>query len=280
MPAAAYQDDVPLRFSAPDALFDGRGGVRGLVGATATLDLSRYILGGDYHVWHGRAAGDIALMGFGPDVHWRMGLSVQTVADHRNSIDFRLVRLYYEAPLAVDWRVGPGVATLMFRHRCGHGADSAVQDRILIRTNLELGYRAAWTLGGVDVQAESTFGVTVIGQNTDRAFQPRLLGTLTAGLVWRVGSRLSLTAGAGLGLAAHSAGNSPPPPNDEGVYSLSDPWGDLAVVWLPVAAAGMAYRGEAATLRFQLHFQRLNDTGLGTTRNDAWLLAPRLSFEL
>ena len=276
--ASAHQDDIPLRFDRPARLFDSGSGVRALAGAAATLDVAPYLLGGDHHRWHGRAAGELAMLSFGPDVVWRMGLSVQTVADYGNSINFRLVRLFYEVPFALDWRVGPGVASLVFRHRCSHGADEAIEDRILIRSNLELGYAASWRLGPVELGGEATFGLTLIGQNTDRRYQPRMLATAVATVAWRLLERFSLIAGAGIGLAVHGVDDRPPPPDDEGVYFVDDPWGALGTRWLPVGTIGVSWRGDAATLRLMLHFQRLMDTGLTRGASDAWLLAPRIVF--
>ncbi len=273
-PATANQDDVPLTFDRPDALFDGEAGVRGMVGATGVIDITRYLVGGSNHRWHGRVGGEIALLSLGPDVHFRMGLSAQTVADDENSINFRLVRLYYEVPIAFDWRVGPGVATVALRHRCAHGADGAVEDRILINTTVDLGYRAGWRFGALELTATANLATTMVGQNKDTAFQPRILTTLTAGLIWHATTRLEVLAGAGLGAMIFGAG----PADDEGVYLVSDSWGDLNVDWLPVAAAGVGYKGDGATMRLQLHLSKIADTGIGTTRRSEVLLAPRLSF--
>ncbi len=202
-PASAIQDDVPLRFDAANALFsatDPPKGISALSAARGELDIAPYLVGGDFHRWHGRAAGGLALLS-SRHLLWRMGLSVQTVADTGNDIDFRLVRLFYEWLTAVELKLGDGVLWLGLRHRCSHGADKAVEDRILIRTNLELGYGMDARFGAFSLGGEAIVGITAVGQNDDKSFQPRALMSVTMRAGWQPTDRVRLLLGAGVGVA-------------------------------------------------------------------------------
>ena len=151
--ASANQDDVPVVLDAPDALFLDEAGTTWLAQSKSSADIAVYPDGSRYHTWHGRLAGDISIVQIGRDALVRMGLAMQTVADHRNEISFRLVRLYYEATQLVEHRWGPGVLHYGVRHRCNHGADAAVAGPVLIRSGPELGYRFEADTGGVGVTA-------------------------------------------------------------------------------------------------------------------------------
>lgn len=196
-------------------------GAHPLTAASGRVEIAPYLVGGDYHRFHGRTAADIALLGIGDDVSVWVGLSMQNVIDNGNDITFRLVRLYYEVPRAVDWRVGPGVLRAGFRHPCSHGTDVAVSDRILIRSNVVTSYAFNVTLEPVILGGEVLTGVTMIGQNDDPAFEPHMLLSVVARVMWHVADRWRLLAGVGLGVAVIGS-------EGDWVYTVADPWHDLS----------------------------------------------------
>lgn len=270
--ARAHQDDVPVVLAPAYALFaDVVEGPAWLTGAHGTAGLAAYPAGDRYHRWHGRLSGDVAILRFAPDALWRMGLSMQTVADDRNDISFRLVRLYYDATALVEHRWGPGVLQYGYRHRCTHGADAAVEGRVLIRSGPEFGYQADVELGDVVVTGRGFVHTTLIGQNDDDGFKPRMLGAGTVQARWRFGwASWLLSAGAGAALV----GTSP-----DWTYVLWEEWrGPWRVIPLPAAATGGVFHGRALDFRVLVHYQRILDSGFGATGAPTSLAALDLGF--
>jgi hypothetical protein len=270
--AHANQDDVPVVLERADTLFtDVVEGPAWLPHARGSADLGFYPAGGRYHRWHGRLTGDVAIVRFAPDALWRMGLSMQTVADDRNDISFRLVRLYYDANALVEHRSGPGALWYGYRHRCSHGADSAVDGRVLIRSGPEVGYQFDVDAGRVVLTGRGFAHTTLIGQNDDDAFKPRALaaGVAQARLPMGWASWL-LSAGLGAALV----GTWP-----DWTYLLWEEWrGPWRVLPLPAAATGVLLHGRALDFRVLLHFQRILDSGFGATGSPTSLLALELGF--
>lgn len=255
--ARGLQDDVLVPMDGSPRLFEGspEEGVSALTAAVGRVDVATYPLWDGYHAWHGMVAGDLALVAFGPDVIWRTGLWAQTVADQRNNISFRLVRLFYEFHTGADVRLGDGVLRLQLIHRCSHGVDGAEPGRILIRNGLNLGYRWQRRWGSLTMESDTHAHLTMLGQNRDLSFHPRGLLSTAAQVTWDLGGPISLVAGAGVGAAMIADG-------EEFEYSISEPAKNLSLQWLPAATAGVRFRGPAVSLALMLHAQRILDSGL------------------
>jgi hypothetical protein len=237
----------------------------------AEISVAIYPVGGQHHRWHGQLWGDISLLALGPRALWRLGLSMQTVADYGNSIDFRLTRVYYDAATGVDLRLGPGVLSLGYRHRCSHGADSAIPGRILIRSGFDLSYRAHVELGRVDLRGEGVLQATVIGQNQDASFQPRALLYGGLGLTVALVGQLDFVASVaiGVGLVGQGSGST---------FSLSSPSGELSALPLPAAAVGLHWGRGGLAGRLILHYQRLLDSGITDQAQQLDLVSLRFEF--
>jgi len=272
-PAQATQDDLRLSLSPVDRLLAGNPdkGVHPLSATIAEVSLGIYPAGGDYHRWHGQLWADVGMLALGPNLLFRFGLSMQTVSDYQNSIKFRLVRLYYDAAPGFDIRLGPGLLSLGYRHRCSHGADVAVPGRILIRSGFDLAYRLQKDLGPIQLRGELVVQATAAGQNQDSSFQPRSLVYTTGGLTWTIVGRLGLLASGGVGVAVVGEGDGP-------TFGLASPLGDARAVVLPAAAVGLQFEGRGATARLLAHYQRLLDSGNTLESNSADILAIRIEF--
>ncbi len=267
--ASASQDDVQVPIGAPDALF---GEVEGWLTETdGQADVGIYPVRGDeYHRWHGRVRGDMAIAQPTRDSLVRLGLSVQTVADDRNEIAFRLVRLYYDAFTGYERRLGPGVGYAGYRHRCSHGADSAVDGRVLIRSGPELGYRFERAMGAWLLRAHAFAMGSVISQNDDLDALPRALFGGAGELRLRAGWA-SWVLGVGFGAAIVSRW-------EDWTVTIADAWRGLKVEPLPTAAAGVVMHGERADFRILAHYQRILDSGVGATSRPQGLVAVQLGF--
>jgi len=271
--AAATQDDIRLALDPEDRLLLGNPehGVRPMSAMLGEASVAIYPLGGDYHRWHGQLWADVGLLALGPAVVWRIGLSMQTVADFGNSIHFRLVRLYYDANTGLQIRAGPGVLSVGYRHHCSHGADQAVAGRILIRSGLDLDYALSKDLGPVELRAKGAVQVTAVGQNPDSSFQPRAVLYATAGIRWPLIGRLALLGSAGIGMALVGEGS-------ESTFGLGTEPGEVRAEPLPSAALGIEFGRPGPAGRLLLHYQRLLDTGATDLAQQAHLLAVRIEF--
>ncbi len=273
--AHATQDDLRLSFSDGDRLLQGNpeSGVRFLSAALAEVSVAIYPLGGDYHRWHGQLWGDVAIVAFGPVALWRFGLSMQTVADYGNAIHFRLTRLYYDAATGVDFRVGKGVLSVGYRHRCTHGADAAVPGRILIRSGLDLAWRMQHRIGRVQLRGEAVGQLTIAGQNQDLGFQPRGVLYTVGGVTVDLVGRLGLIGSAGIGVAVVGRGG-----GEGDDWGIATPADEYFAVPLPAAAVGLRLQGNGLTGRLLLHYQRLMDSGNTAVTQAVDLLAMRVEF--
>jgi len=217
-------------------------------------------------------AGNVALLSFGPDMVLHMGLSIETVSDYGNDINFRLVRLYYEWLTGVDFRLGPGVMSIGVRHRCSHGADAAVEGRILIRTGLEVAYALEGTVGALGLGARVSASGIVVGQNPDHAFQPRALLNGSGQLSYPLGAATDWFVAGGLAIALVGDG-------DSLVYTVADGSSRADVSLAPAAATGVSYRSQALESRVLIHYQRLFDSGFTMTSLPADIVSLRVEFE-
>jgi hypothetical protein len=267
--ARASQDDVPLPLEAPDALFGAQTGWLTQIAGSADVGVYPF-QGSGHHRSHGRVRGDIAIAQPSADSLVRLGLSVQTVADDRNEIAFRLTRLFYDAATGYEQRLGPGVGYALYHHRCSHGADTAVAGRVLIRSGPELGYRLQLQQGPWLLRAHGFAFATLVAQNEDLAALPRGLVGASAQVQLRSGWA-SWLAGAGLGSMLLSSAS-------DWIATIGDPYDDLKLELLPSAALGVIMHGQRADFRIVAHYQRILDTGVGAISDPASLLALQLGF--
>jgi hypothetical protein len=268
--AWGLQDDVSLPVEEDGVFFSSGPGVTWLGRARGNLGLAVYPTSEVYR-WHGRVSGDVALLQMDDDFALVSGLSAETLADHRNEISFRLVRVFYEFDLTAKWRLGPGILSVGYTHRCSHGADSAVQGRILIRSGLDLGYGARWDFGEAGLEVKGGLHATVIGQNSDRKHQSRFLAKLVLQGSYSLGHQWSLRGGVGGGaLVVGSA--------DSGdTWNIASPMGDTAIEWAPVAFLGVEAK-TAVRWQLHLHYQRVFDSGLAAASNPLDLFSTRMEF--
>ena len=115
--ALGSQDELRLPLAAPDRWLADEEGITPIPIVLPAATLGVYPIGGPIHVWHGGTAVEVGLVSFGPDAAWTGGLSAETVADDQNTIDFRLVRLYYDVHQEGRFRVGPGVMSVGSRRQ-------------------------------------------------------------------------------------------------------------------------------------------------------------------
>lgn len=267
--ARATQDDVWIPVASPAVLFTETTGW--LTASAGAADLALYPhQGSGYHRWHGRLRGDVTIAQPTLDSLVRLGLSVQTVADDRNDISFRLTRVYYDALTAYEHRLGLGVAYAGYRHRCSHGADTAVDGRILIRSGPELGYRLEYALDPLTIVGHVYAHTSLIAQNPDERAIPRAMFGAAAELRWRT-TWVSWLVAAGFGAAIVGSWG-------DYTASLTDTWRDLYVEPLPAAALGAILHGERLDFRVLAHYQRILDSGFGEQADPIRLFSIQLGF--
>ncbi len=269
--ALASQSEVPLPLDAPfERLSDpGSDGVTLVPRVDGGASLGIHPLASSPQLWEGTGGADVTLVGIDDTAAVGGHLWVQTSADGENDIHFRLTRLYYDAGLAFDRRIGNHQAVrLGYRHRCSHGVDD-VPGRILIRSGPTLSWEAAW---GETTVIRTTAGVeaTLIGQNLDFEFQPRALLNAGAGVSRPWGEGPVLIGAAAVGLFAVGTGT-------EEVWALGAPFGEVRMVPLPSAAVGLGTQGDDAA-RLLLHVERIPDTGLGPAAQPVTLWSIRVEF--
>ncbi|MFT4627360.1 MAG: hypothetical protein ACI8PZ_006044 [Myxococcota bacterium] len=269
--ALATQDDVRLPLDPPARWLPVEEGVTPLPTLLPQASLAVYPVGGPVHVWHGRVEVEVGQVGFGPRAAWTGGLSMETVADDRNSIDFRLVRLFYDAHQEARFALGPGVAHVGYRHRCSHGADDAVEDRILIRSGPAMGWVGEWTSGRWIGRAGGDLEWTLLGQNPDREFQPRGLVDTVGAIEVDLGRQVGWVTSAGLGWMLVGSGA-------PWWWGPTAPVGPAHWVALPAAATGPTITGRGGTLRALVHLQRLADSGVGAKAQPTTLLSVRVEL--
>jgi hypothetical protein len=265
----ASQDDVPVPLAPAAALFSEQRGF--LTETDGQMDIAVYpFQGSGYHRWHGRVRGDVAIAQPTADSLVRLGLSAQTIADDRNEIAFRLTRVFYDAFTGYEHRFGAAVAYAGYRHRCTHGADTAIDGRVLIRSGPELGYRLEHSFGAWALSAHAFGHVSLIAQNDDERSMPRALLATAGELRVRQGwASFLVSAGLGAGLVSRA---------EDWTATVGEPWRDVRVAPLPAAALGAVLHGERADFRILAHYQRILDTGIGDRTDPAQLVSLQLGF--
>lgn len=171
-PIEAWQDDLDINLRHPLEQFSPRDGVIVFNKALAEIRLGRYLVADQNHGWRGGVMGNISLLAT-PTFMWNMGLAQETLADDHNDINFRLNEAYYQALTGLNWLLGPGVFKLGFRHRCSHGIDNAVENRITIRSGPVIGYHGWFSLNPIKFFFEAGINYYLFGQNTDLSHQQK-----------------------------------------------------------------------------------------------------------
>jgi hypothetical protein len=273
-PAQAIQDDVYVPLRDPLDLFKNSPaeGVKPMTAATSHVDLAIYPIGMGYQRWHGLTGGDITLMAFGPNILWRSGFSVQTLADHRNEISFRLTRLYYEIRMGADIRFWKGVLRARWVHRCSHGADAAVPGRILIRSGPNVGYHHVERWGRLRLDVDTHVHTTIAARNLDLSMHWRGNWTGRTQVTWQLSDHLKLLGAAGLGMMLVSNGESD-------VYVFTEPIRRLRVEPLPAGMVGIRYTGSTVPVAVTFHAHRVLDTGITETAKTTDLFAIRFLMD-
>jgi hypothetical protein len=235
------------------------------------MDIAVYpFQGSGYHRWHGRVRGDVAIAQPTDDSLVRLGLSAQTIADDRNEIAFRLTRVFYDAFTGYEHRFGGAVAYAGYRHRCTHGADTALAGRVLIRSGPELGYRLEHSFGAWALAAYAFGHASLIAQNDDERSMPRALLATAGELRVRQGwASFLISAGFGAGFLSRA---------DDWTATIGEPWRDVRITPLPAAALGAVLHGERADFRILAHYQRILDTGIGERTDPMQLASLQLGF--
>ncbi|HXW53917.1 MAG TPA: hypothetical protein VEL47_07420 [Myxococcota bacterium] len=250
-----WQDDVAVLLSDEVPNFARHPGLGYLSGASAEVRLGRYLVGEENFGWRGGVGGDVSLLSFGEKLVWHMGLNMETLADDQNDINFRLVQVYYQALTGVKWRLDDGVLYFGYRHRCSHGTDNAEVGRITIRSGLTTSYQ--WTLnrGRFRLDLKPGINVYLLGQNHDKAAQPKGGAFVSAQALWPIRGPVFAVMGAGLNLELVGS-------SQRAVYAISDGWNSLRLE--PLFASRVAIRLDNQKLKcdFALHFAQNLDSGI------------------
>lgn len=251
-----WQDDIEINLRNPYSQFGDNLGMGFFQGANAEVRLGRYLVSPDGHIWRGGVEGDVALFSYGQRWLWHMGLNMETLADDKNDIYFRLVQVYYQALTGVKLKLGPGLFYAGYRHRCNHGTDGAAESRITIRSGLTSSYH--WILKAKSIQFDIKPGVNlyVLGQNRDFLSHPRGGLFITTNAVWPLIKPFFMVMGVGANLEMVSESN-------RYLYFV----GDQFSAWRlePLWAGRLAIRIDQGlvTTDFGLHFAQNLDSGLG-----------------
>jgi hypothetical protein len=216
MPAYPWQDDLDINLRHPGELFPRKDGVHFFDAALAEVRIGRYIYGSKNHVWRGGVLGDVAFIRTST-LLWHMSLVQETLIDDQNDIYFRLVEAYYQALIGVKWRLGPGAFHLGFRHRCAHGLDNAVLNRITIKSGPLASYAWAFSLHPFEFIGESGINAYVFGQNGDLENQPKGNGFFVLKGIWPIKEYFQLIMASGVAMELLGRGNN-------SVYGLFDSW--------------------------------------------------------
>lgn len=239
--------------------------------AQGEVDIGYYVVADEFHRWRARVSGDFQLINFSRDLNWHFGLGMETLADHQNDINFRLVQVYYQALTGVNWRIGSSVLHLGYRHRCSHGTDRATDSRITIRSGLTGSLQRAWftRFGRFDIQPG--INVYVLGQNKDHSTQARGESFLVVQALWPLSDALSLVVGSGLNIFLVSRSN-----ND---FYLA--WSSIKDWHLePLFSGRMAVRYEPNSIKtdFALSFRQNLDSSIGEVAKKKHLLSFDINF--
>jgi hypothetical protein len=212
--------------------------------------------------WSGFGEGEIILLSVDP-VHWEWRLSMETTADDRNEIYFRLLRLYYQALTGVRISLRKNhFIFLGYQHRCSHGADGAEEGRILIRSGPNLSYLSVHSHPRAEFRFSLSFEPTLLGQNADSFHQPRYL---FSGRIEAEGKALPLMLSLGIGAFGITSGA-------RETFHLLSPYYRHRTTTTLNLSLGQRFRGKDGILTILLRYSTIPDSGLNTTTSPLrWL---------
>lgn len=217
--------------------------------------------------WTGAGEGEIILLST-PSWHWEWRLSWESLADDRNDIYFRVLRLFYQAFTGLRIPVGEtGILTAGYQHRCSHGADNAEPGRILIRSGPKISYIEQLVRTPWEVSLHGAVEPTLIGQNADWTVNPRIL--LSAGLDIR-GSPWIL--GATWGVMGITRGT-------KETFSVGSPLNDPRARGVVALSAGLFIPGGMGELKILFRFSQIHDSGLTSSAKPLSLFGLILAFD-
>lgn len=219
--------------------------------------------------WSGSGEGEILLLSRSR-LHWEWRLSMETLADDRNEIYFRVLRLYYLASTGLRLKAGEKATLYVgYQHRCSHGSDFAEPGRILIRSGPRLSLTTQANLASWAILFNPFWEGTLIGQNADPSVQAR---HLLAGLMEAKPSQAPFLFGAGSGIFLLSQGT-------KDTFSAWGPWGRTRAFPVYHLLAGLRLSGKDGIFTLSLRWFRVLDTGLKNETTPASMLGLFFHFD-
>lgn len=265
----AHQDDVGNKTSLKTQTFLDEAEAGFLSQASSDLWLSYYLLGESFQKYRAGALGDVVLWQFTPHFLWHWDLSMETLVDDKNDINFRLTRLFYSTKTGLWWRLKYGVLSFDYHHRCSHGVDDT-SNRIWIRSGLNTAYQYDLKWHGLwlfEVQNR----VYLLGQNQDLSFLPKAALGLNINYSFPITQFLSLNTWLGGGGELISQGLKP-------LYFITSPWQDLDLAWFYVASTGIEYSSKKLSGFLGLSLNRNIDSGVGNSKSPSQALSLDFRF--
>ena len=221
------------------------------------LEVAKYLFNKKYHQLHGKLTSSIGFFKFNELLLIRSGLTMQTVADGNNEINFRLIRLYYDFYTTLEKKIDEkNLIYFAYRHKCSHGADSALVDRILIRSGPELGFKNQIKFNNNDLWNEVFIHFTLIGQNQDRNYQAKLLLAIQQKYIFNYKSNWSLFFAGGSGFSGWTKGK------NEIFYGFKK-LNKTHLNILPTVATGFIKTNAKSKFEMGIYYQVNQDHGIG-----------------
>ncbi|MCA9507629.1 MAG: hypothetical protein KC505_04310 [Myxococcales bacterium] len=266
----AAQDDNSLIFRGHFPAVEKKG-VSFLNSFASEANITRYLIANQHHVWRARVMSDVGLINFSPSVLWHTGLTMETLVDNQNDINFRLVQVYYQVLTAFDWNLGDQSFRFGYRHRCSHGTDGAVSSRITIRSGPTLVYQKNWLLKHANISIEPGTNLYLIGQNSDLMNQLRGELFFNSQVLFPVYNSLSLLFVSGINFLFNSEGNN-------FLYFPFSPLKNWEII--PLWGARLALRVEPGRIKSDigLAYRQNFDSSLGHHAEKLHLLSLELNF--
>lgn len=202
--------------------------------------------------WSGSGEGEIILLSRAP-FHWEWRLSMETTADDRNEIYFRVLRLYYQASTGLRIQLKENQLLLLgYQHRCSHGSDRADEGRILIRSGPKISYLTIHPFPLAELRLSGFIEPTLVGQNADFSHQERYL---LGGIVEAEGKNLPLLVSLGGAVMGITRGS-------RDTFGFSSSYQGFRQVRTYSASVGIRFPGEKGTLTLLLRLSSIPDSGL------------------
>jgi hypothetical protein len=252
----AWQDDATLFMRNPLERFGTSVGTVLFPNGRSEVRLGRYIEGDQNHSWRGGVEGDVTLLSFGPRFLWHWALNMETLADDRNDINFRLVQVYYQSLTSLSWHVGPGVWSFSFSHRCSHGADNSVVGRILIRSGLKNSYEMPFSYKQLHFLLRGDLDVYLVGQNSDLDNQSRGQAQVAFMMMWPIKHEWWMLLASSFGEELQALGTT-------NAFFITAPASNFHLRPMGGLRIGMRIDKERVKNDYSLSFSHIPDTGFG-----------------